>query len=73
MRRGHLRLLRLRRLCGLQLQLLHIVGILRMDLLRIDTFRSRFPRNTRAHAGSGAVARCTGPAVIARSAGSPSR
>jgi hypothetical protein len=40
MRRGHLRH-RLRRLCRLhmQLQLLHIVGILRMALLDSSTFR----------------------------------
>jgi len=36
-RRGHLRLCRLH----LQLQLLHIVGILHMALLRLDTFRLR--------------------------------
>jgi hypothetical protein len=43
MRRGHLRH-RLRRLCWLhmQLQLLHIVGILRMDLLDASTFRLRW-------------------------------
>jgi hypothetical protein len=43
MRRGHLRD-RLRRLCRLhmQLQLLHILGILRMDLLDASTFRLRW-------------------------------
>ena len=42
MRRGHLRH-RLHRLCRLhlQLQLLHIVGILHMALLDLSTFRLR--------------------------------